>query len=193
MEQNLHEEILVQGLAEGNVSIFDYLFHFHYSGLVVYAMKIVREKTIAEDIVQDLFFKLWRDREKLVINQSIKSYLFTSTKNRCLDFLRHQKVSDKAKDHFSRESDMELINEDNYLVESELKEIIEMAMEKLPEKCKQIFILNKLQGFKPDEIAEKEDISIRTVEGHIGKAFKILRVELQPHLPSYIIALILFS
>jgi RNA polymerase sigma-70 factor (ECF subfamily) len=191
MHQHVSENILQEGLAEGNVKVFDYLFHHYYSGLVVFAMKLVDEKEVAEDIVQEFFYKLWSEREKRSINQSFKSYFFSSVRNRCLDYLRHQKISRKADVYLAQKMQQDLLNESDMLVESELRERIHGAIDKLPEKCRKIFVMNRLEGMKPGEIAEHENISIRTVEGHIGKALKLLREELKPYLPGYIIALLL--
>ncbi len=88
---SLHEKILTEGLREGNVKIFDYLFHFYYSGLVLLSFRLVGDKDVAEDIVQDFFLRLWANRKNLVIKQSIKSYFFTSIKNKSLDFLKRKK------------------------------------------------------------------------------------------------------
>ncbi len=191
MGKDLHEKILLEGLLEGNVKIFDYLFHYYYSGLVVYAAKIVEEETTAEDIVQEFFFKLWIDRKKHNINQSLKPYFFSAVNNLCLDYLRHKKVSKKAKDYLAQEMLQNIPSEHNLLVESELRVRINDAIDTLPERCKKMFIMNRLEGLKPIEIAQKENLSVRTVEGHIGKALKLLREELQDYLPAYIIALLL--
>jgi RNA polymerase sigma-70 factor (ECF subfamily) len=191
MQDNASEIVLQQGLIEGNVRIFDYLFQHYYSGLVVFAIKIVHEKEVAEDIVQEFFYRLWSDRNKLVITKSIKSYFFTSVKNKCFDYMRHQKVRKKTEDLIGKEILQESITERDFIIEMELKERIEQAIERLPEKCRKIFILNRMEGYKPDKIAEKENISIRTVEGHIGKALRLLREDLKPFVPAYIITLLL--
>ena len=190
MQGTLHERILIEGLIEGNVKIYDYLFSYYYSGLVAFATKYVEDKDQAEDIVQEFFFRLWKEREKLSINQSLKSYLFTSVKNRCFDAFRHKEVMNKARDYFKNMAVSE-DSESDFLVESELRDQINQAIEKLPKKCRQVFVMNRFEGLKPDEIAEKENISVRTVEGHIGKALKLLRNELQPYLPAYILAMLL--
>lgn len=191
MQDNFHEAILVEGLAEGNVKIYDYLFHYYYSGLVSFAMKYVDEKDVAEDIVQEFFYKLWINKEKLKITNTLKPYFFTSVKNRCLDHIRKQEVRVKAKDYLINLDQDEVEDEQNFLVESELRERIFEALNKLPEKCRRVFVMNRFDGLKPIEISEKEQISVRTVEGHIGKALKILRQELKPYLPEFIIVLIL--
>ena len=188
-QEPLHEKILIEGLRSGNQQIFDYLFHYYYTGLVAFAIKYVDNKDIAEDIVQEFFYKLWIKRGELEIKQTIKTYFFTSVKNRSLDYIKHQQVKKKFVDQVKESAD---IHEDyDLLVESELRERINLAIEKLPEKCRQIFIMNRFDGLSPKEIAEKENISVRTVEGHIGKGIKILRKELEQYLPASMILLVL--
>lgn len=191
MQNSDHENILIEGLAEGNVKIYDYIFHYYYSGLVLFAIKYVNNQAAAEDIVQDFFFKLWVDKEKLQVKNTLKSYFFTSIKNRCLDYIRKQQVRDKAKELIKAENLFENSDDNSLLVESELRDRIFEALNKLPEKCRHIFIMNRFEGLKPIEISVKEKISVRTVEGHIGKAMKILRAELQLNFPEYIVAIIL--
>ena len=187
---NTPESILIEGLAEGNTKIFDYLFHYYYSGLVAFSIKYVGSRTIAEDIVQDFFYKLWLNRNELSINQTIKSYFFTSVKNRSIDHSRHKAVEGKAAAFLMEKGESEAYDEDAYLVEAELRKQINAAISKLPDTCRKVFLLNRLGGYKPQEIAENKKISVRTVEGHIGKALKILRAELKPYLPGYLILLI---
>lgn len=188
-ETTLHEQILLDGLKEGNLKIFDYLFHYYYSGLVVFSFKYVEDMDTAEDLVQDFFFHLWLNREKLDIHRSVKSYFFSAVKNKSLDLLKHRKIGHKIENELTYlRSDA--IEEQDFLVESELNERINEALGKLPEKCKKIFLMNRFDGIKPEEIARQENISIRTVEGHIGKAIKILRTELKPRFPSFLIMLL---
>ncbi|MEN6456222.1 MAG: RNA polymerase sigma-70 factor [Prolixibacteraceae bacterium] len=189
-QPGLHEQVLVDGLREGNLKIFDYLFHYYYSGLVVFAFRYTGSMQAAEDLVQDFFFHLWLNREKTVIRQSLKSYFFSAVKNKSLDFLKHQKIEKKAetKLKFFQEDPAE---EQQFMVESELEEQVNRALAKLPEKCRKIFMMNRFEGLKPDQIAEMENISVRTVEGHIGKAIRILRMELKPHFPDFMIMLFL--
>jgi len=186
--KSTHENILLEGLKTGNQPMFDYLFHYYYSGMVAFVVKYVNNKDVAEDIVQDFFFKLWINRSRLNIQESLKSYFFTSVKNKALDYLKHQQIKEKANKYFEKEAVVET-NED-FLVESELRESIELAISKLPDKCREIFILNRLEGYSPKEIAQKKGVSIRTVEGHIGKGIKILRKELALHIPASLLILI---
>jgi RNA polymerase sigma-70 factor, ECF subfamily len=186
----LHETILIEGLKEGNVKIYDYLFHYYYSGLVVFVKKYIPDNDVAEDIVQEFFVKLWVNREKLNEIVSIKAYFFSAVKNRCIDYLRHEVTKGKVEKQllvkFQAETGIE-----NLFIESELREQINNAINKLPTVCREVFLMNRFEGLKPAEIAERKGISVRTVETHIGKALKILRGELSGYLPASLVAIIL--
>lgn len=185
-----HEKILTDGLKEGNEKIFDHLFHYYYSGLVVFSYKYVEDMAVAEDLVQDFFFHLWFNRQRLDIRQSIKSYVFTSVKNKSLDYLKHREIRQKASKELSylqQEKDRHI----NVVTQFELEEHIENALRKLPDKCRKVFLMNRFEGIKPTEIARLEKISIRTVEGHIGKAIRLLRKELKPYYPDSVIMLLI--
>lgn len=180
MPENVHDQILVEGLKEGNERIFDYLFQYYYSGLVVYASQIVHDQQISEDLVQDFFVKLWTSREYLTINKSIKSYFFTSIKNLCFDYLRHLQVKQKAEKTIYSEKSVETISS---WTEPELEQRIQRAIDRLPPVCRKVFVMNRFEGMKPVEIAKLKGISVRTVETHIGKALRLLRKELAEFLP----------
>lgn len=189
MTSSAEDKILIEGISEGNTKIFDYVFLHYYSGLVSYAVGKGVDNDMAEDLVQDFFVKLWIKRNTTRINGSLKHYLFTSIKNRCYDYFRHEKVKDSAKDLLTQ--DWATDDSDEHLSENELRTRIDNAIQKLPPKCRQIFILNRLEGLKPAEIAEAEGISIRTVEGHIGKAIKLLREELKSDMPLFVLMALL--
>lgn len=192
MSASNHEAILIEGLKEGNVKIYDYIFHFYYSGLVVFVHKYINDQDVAEDIVQEFFVKLWINRERLQIETTLKSYFFSSIKNRCIDFLRHELIKGKVEKQLL-EKVQNLTDEQNLLIESELRDHINAAIDKLPPVCKEIFIMNRFEGLKPAEIAEKKGLSVRTVETHIGKALKILKKELSVYLPASLVSILLGS
>jgi RNA polymerase sigma-70 factor, ECF subfamily len=187
-----HESILIEGLKEGNVKIYDYIFNFYYSGLVVFVQKYIHDQNVAEDIVQEFFVKLWINRERLKIETTLKSYFFSSIKNRCIDYLRHELIKGKVEKQLIEEVQKNT-NEHNLLIESELRYQINAAIDKLPPVCREIFIMNRFEGLKPAEIADKKGISVRTVETHIGKALKILKNELNAYLPASLVAILLGS
>ncbi|MCG8477142.1 MAG: RNA polymerase sigma-70 factor [Cytophagales bacterium] len=172
------DNALLFRLTENDKSAFDCLFTKYYSSLVVFSQKIIREQEAAEDLVQDFFYNLWIRRNDYTIKQSFRSYAFSSIRNRSIDYLRHIDVENKAAEYFL--SDPDYLKEDTLHTELELKEMLEKALDKLPEKCRKIFLLNRFEGLMAKEIAKKESLSVRTVEKHIGKAVKIMREELKP-------------
>ncbi len=187
-----HEQILIEGLKEGNKRIFDYLFHLYYSGLVVYAIKYVENKDVAEDIVQDFFVKVWTSRASIQIDLSLKSYFFVSVRNRCFDWLRKHQLKIKTEQELQLRNQNTLV-EASFLLESELQQQIQNAIDKLPPVCREIFVMNRFDGLKPMEIASLKNISVRTVETHIGKALRLLRCELEEYLPAALVAVLLNS
>ena len=172
-------------IKNGDEKAFDYLFDTYYKGLSVFANKYVKNVEVAEDIVQELFIKVWNKREQLDVNTSLKSYLFQSVYNSCLNHLKHLKIRDNYKKYISYNNTNEL--QHDTLVEEEFKSRIYNSIESLPEKCKIIFKLSRFEGLKYKEIAEKRNISIKTVKGQIGKALKTLRHDLQDYLPLLLI------
>ena len=183
------DKVLIEGIKHGNTAVYDIVFTRFYSALVYHAVMNNVPDDDAEDLVQEVFFKLWLNREKLAIHTSLRNYLFVAVKNNCNDYFRHQKA-DKIQSQISTE---EPTNDDDRLVESELRELINTAINELPEKCRRVFILYRFKNKKVSEIAEMENITPRTVETHIGKAYKMLRQELKDYLPMFVTSIILSS
>ena len=155
---------------------YEKLFKQYYRSLCAFARNTIKDSDTAEDIVHEVFIKLWEKRETIDPNLSIKSYLFTSVHNRCLNYIRDNKKF-VARDEYFENSN--LISEESEEVhQSELEAKVFNAMEKLPEKCREVFQLCKLEQLKYAEVAEKLGISIKTVENQMGKALKMLREEL---------------
>ncbi|MDU1905521.1 MAG: RNA polymerase sigma-70 factor [Dysgonomonas sp.] len=165
---------------------FSILFNIYYRDLVLYAGSIIYDRFVCEDIAQNILLKLWNDRHSLFIETSLKSYLLRSVKNSCLDKIRHQKIVDNhaAAMTFTRFSENET---ENYILHSDLQEQLEKAIEKLPEKYKEIFILSREKELKYKEIAEELNISVRTVEDRMSKALAQLRILLKDFLITYIL------
>ena len=188
------DKVLIEGIKHGNTAVYDIVFTRFYSALVCHAVMNNVPDDDAEDLVQEVFFKLWLNREKLEIHTSLRNYLFVAVKNNCNDYFRHQKAEQNLHDKIqSQISTEEPTNDDDRLVESELRELINTAINKLPEKCRRVFILYRFKNKKVSEIAEMENITPRTVETHIGKAYKMLRQELKDYLPMFVTSIILSS
>lgn len=128
---------------------------------------------MSEEIVQDIFYVLWRDREKLDILSSLKSYLYKSVKNNSLQFERREKLESR----YSNENKDEKLSEDphDYLELKELEALIERILAKMPQRRAQIFKLHRFEGKKYLEIAQDLSISVKTVEAEMSKAIDLLR------------------
>lgn len=162
--------------------VFDYVFNQHYSSLCVYAMQFVDNPNAVEDLVQDFFVYLWLEFPRLQINVSLKAYLFTSIKNRCLDYQKHNEVRKKYK-KFVLSSENKYDSTEFAFAESELRQAIQASLRKLSPRCREIFEFSRIHGLSNQEISEKLGISKRTVELQISNSLKILRKELVEFLP----------
>ena len=188
---SLEERFIISGLKKRDKAVFDFVFKYYYSGLCAYSMNYISSQQVAEDIVQGFFVSLWIKSENLEINTSLKSYLFTSVKNKCLDHLKHNKVKESYQKHLTNTPDQQEPSHLSMYVETELNEILASAIEKLSPRCREIFELSRFEGLKNAEIAEKLQISKRTVELQISNALKLLKEELKDILPYFIIPLLL--
>lgn len=166
---------LTKKLTQGDNSAYAYLFSEYYTWLCNYVFKLTNDKIVAEDLVQEVFINLWKKREKIEIKSSIKSYLFKSCHNQFLQYVRKEKI---------RTDFLNSIRQDVLFTsyEKESQEIYENKIEKLnsligelPPRCKQVFVLSKIHNKKYKEIAKELNISIKTVENHISKAYNFLR------------------
>ena len=164
------------------------LFNDYYTELCRKAYRIVNNKEISEDIVQDVFFKLWDKRNKIVITKSLGTYLNRMVFNESISFLR----KNKSFLEFSDEIEQTATNteSDNKIEHDELKSIINSAINELPARCKTIFLLSRIDELTYKQIAEQLEISVKTVENQMGKALKILRKTLRY---DYLLFLIYFS
>lgn len=163
-----------------NEAVFESLFRTHYAPLATFALRYVSDRELAEEIVQEMFTNLWSGARDIQIKTSVKSYLFGSVRNACLNYLKHQKVKEAyAQSQWNR---MEFDATD-YIELDELETQIAGALEKLPGRCREIFELSRLEGMRYKEIANHLKLSLKTVENQMGKALAILRDELGDYLP----------
>ena len=169
---------IIGRIRQGDVQKFESLFRSSFISLVRYARTLLKDQDTAEEIVQDLFFRIWKDKEKIKIESSLNGYLFRSVHNRCLHHIEHNRVVDRHAEEMSyqlsesRESPSDILNY------KELQEKIASILEKLPERCGKIFYMSRFEGLKYKEIAEKLSVSVKTVESNMGRALKEFRKEL---------------
>ena len=182
------ERILIQEIKAGNKTAFTLIFRKYYKNLVIFAGNYVSDKSLCEDFVQNIFLKLWNERENLRIETSLRSFLIKSIQNACLDYIRHQQV---VRNYIEKkevlEMELGLIDPEHYTLYSELHDKLTSVLEKLPHTYKQAFELSKLEGMKHKEISILLNVSERTVEDRISKALILLR----KHLREFLICIIL--
>lgn len=179
--------LLIEGLCRRDKVIFDFIFNYYYSSLCAFSNHYLKDRNAAEDLVQDFFVSLWIEASGLQIRSSIKSYLFTGVKNKCLDLKKHQKITEKYRAYMLFSGERDNNTTDQYFAESELRNAVQKSLGKFPPRCREIFELSRLNGFSNQEISDKLDISKRTVELQISNALKILRKELTEYLPLLLI------
>jgi RNA polymerase sigma-70 factor (ECF subfamily) len=166
---------IIRRIRQGDKQEFEKLFRSSYVSLVRYARTILKDHDTAEEIVQDLFFRLWQDRGKLAIESSLNGYLFRSVHNRSLHFIEHQKVVDRHAGEIAASADQTAEPVTEAIYYSELQSKVARVLERLPERCSVIFRMSRFEGLKYNEIAEKLSVSLKTVEANMGKALKEFR------------------
>ena len=143
---------------------------------------MLRDRAIAEELVQDVMLELWRRRETLAAEGSAQAYLFQATRNRVLNHLRHIKIEQRSEPEI-RDEHASVPRADTTVVQEELDVAVQRAVQSLPDRCREVFELSRVHGLKYAEIAKTLGISVKTVEAQMGKALRILRERLAPWLP----------
>jgi RNA polymerase sigma-70 factor, ECF subfamily len=177
------ENEVVALIRNGNKVAFESIFKLHYSHLCSYANKFVLDIDIAEEIVQELFFQLWQKKEDLNITTSLKSYLFRAAHNSSLNYIKHKNIQLKYREQTLAEHQDLAYEQSGSSEINELQERIRQAIDKLPPERRKVFVMNRFDELSYKEVAEKLNISIKTVENQIGKALKFLREELKDYIP----------
>ena len=175
-----------------NEASFEAAFREYYTPLYRVVYPILKSRDSAEDVVQDLFVRLWNKRDSIVISSSLKSYLYRAAINSAFDYLDKYKKEVQMGGKPLKEELVSMNETEEYLSGKEAERRISEAMEKLPPACRTVFIMSREEDMTYQEIADSLQISIKTVENQIGKALKILREELKPHLKDLLKVFILF-
>jgi RNA polymerase sigma-70 factor (ECF subfamily) len=168
-------------IQKGDLKEFERLFRELYSPLCLYANKYLQDKDKAEEIVQDIFYGIWKNKEKLDIKVSFKSYLYRAVQNNCLQLIQHYAVEDKYKQYVKNEVSHFQLDPVKEMELQEMNKVVEQTLESLPERCKEIFSMSRFEGLKYREIAEKLQISTKTVEANMGKALQAFRKSLKQY------------
>ncbi len=177
------ESNLIDLIREGNERAFDQAFILHFKKLHAYARTFVRDGEIAEELVQNVFCRVWEKRTQLNADGYLRSYLYRAVHNECLNHLKHQKVRESFSVHYSKQMEHNEADLSNEIHAGELQKQVHRAVNELPEQCRAIFQMSRFEQLKYHQIAEQLNISVKTVENQMGKALKILRVKLADFLP----------
>jgi RNA polymerase sigma-70 factor (ECF subfamily) len=171
----IRETEIIRRIRQGDTGQFESLFRSSYTSLVRYAKRIIKDHDTAEEIVQDLFFRLWQDKEKIKIESSLNGYLFRAVHNRCLHWIEHNRIVVKHAQEMAHKQTNNVENPSEIIQYKELQSKIAAILERLPERCGRIFCMNRFEGLKYAEIAVKLEVSVKTVEADMGRALREFR------------------
>jgi RNA polymerase sigma-70 factor (ECF subfamily) len=177
-----YDELFWTVALKDDESAFRTLFYQFFTPLCGYAMRYVANREDCEDIVQETFLKLWKNRKSLELNRSFRNFLVTSVKNACIDFLRRQDTESSGRERLVMNHTDE--SSEELFAVAELEQMLDAALAKLPEPVRTVFMMNRFEEKTYSEIAETQQISVKTVEAYMTKALKLLRAELSDFLPA---------
>ena len=175
----MDERDLLVRLRGGDEAAYEAVFRQWYAPLVAATTALLRDSGPAEEVVQDVMLELWRRRESITFETSIRAYLFQASRNRALNYLRRERVESRGEGTIA--AGMPTPEPaDSEAREAELNIAIQSAIGSLPDRCREVFELSRIQGLKYSEIATELGISVKTVEAQMGKALRVMREKLAP-------------
>jgi RNA polymerase sigma-70 factor (ECF subfamily) len=177
----LKERQQLKRIQKGDMASFEALFNRFYPGLCAYARSLVGTKEVAEEVVQDVFYNIWKNRETIRIRYSVQSYLYRSAYNHSMMHLRKMRREYFMEDVSGPEPEMNAPDPSQAIQLDEVSGLIAETLENLPERTREIFRMNRQEGMKYKEIAEKLSISEKTVEANMSKALRALRKSMEKY------------
>ncbi len=170
-----------------DIQCFNRLFNEYYERFIRFASGYVRERQIAEDFVSEAFALYWENRESLLPETKPQAYILTIITNKCLNYLQHLQVCLRAEQVLSKDAEWQLNSRINslkacdpdFLFSQEIQQIIEATLKRLPQKTRRIFVMSRYEGLSYRAIAQRMNLSIKTVEFHISKTLAYLRLSLK--------------
>jgi len=188
---NTDSELFSQ-IRKGDKIAFEKIFRSYYSFLCSYANKYLKDTDVAEEIVQELFFQIWQKKDSLQITTSVKSYLFRSVHNSCINHIRQKTIHRKHEEIILSENIGSDAHDPDQHDEQGNEKIVRDAIDRLPTERRRIFIMSRFDELSYKEIAEKLRLSVKTVENQMGKALKFIRDELKDKIPLVILIIVEF-
>ncbi|MDX1592145.1 MAG: RNA polymerase sigma-70 factor [Balneolaceae bacterium] len=169
---------LVERIREGDREAFEQLFQAYYSRLCVFSNSYVKSLDLSRDVVQEVYIKIWDNREQFHIRQSLKAYLYQAVRNQSLNFLQQKKQMERLETRLKRQQEISESSRTEEFNAEELSEKVWRLVDKLPERRRAVFILYRKHGLSYAEIAEVLGIARKTVENQMGKSLQFLRENL---------------
>jgi len=180
-KQDNEEQFIFSRMVQGDKEAFRFFFEKYYTDLCNFVNIYIHDEIMAEEIVQDLYIYFWEKKGKIRIESSVKAYLLKASKNKSLNYLRNQKTRHSIHERLQQDSPPAYEMPGSALDARQLREILETAINSLPEKCREIYLLAKENERSYREIAGELGISVKTVENQMGIALKKLREQLRPY------------
>lgn len=197
IEQADFNEFFLLRFKNGDELAFEKIFKANYNRITGFCNQFIYDIDNAGSIAQEVFLNLWLNREKVESINGIRAFLYTFAKSGCLNYLRHRRIVSRYEDKYlqEREDDLnrEILESFNLdaLEFSELEALIQKAINDLPEKCRQVFVMSRFDGKMNKEIADELNISVKAVEANMTRALKALRISLADYLPVVLLEVII--
>jgi RNA polymerase sigma-70 factor (ECF subfamily) len=169
------EFFIKQAFIEDSNKGFELLYNRYYKPLCSHALRFVYSKDIAEDIIAEVFYNVWKNKVYENISVSFRSYLFTAVRNRCFLYLQQEYGKTTTLENSPFQFPETGVAPDQILFYDDLQKQIEQAIDQLPPQCQKVFMMNRFEGKKYKEIADELQVALKTVEAHINKALVHLR------------------
>lgn len=172
--------LVLKKIKEGDIKTFEEVFRQYYAPLCFYSVSIIGRKDVAEEIVQELFYVLWKDRQEIQVLRSVKNYLYGAVRNRSLQYLEHCNIQERHRQTILQIGEYEQgLTPEQELEYKELENVINRTLNQLPERRRRIFRMHRMEGKKYKEIADNLALSVKTIEAEMTKAYQVLRQEIE--------------
>lgn len=171
----LDDKYFLEGLKRSDTKVFEALFDLYYANLVMFCGNYIKDLHMCEDIVSGFFVNLWEKRDRIEIRRSLRTYMLNAVKNRALNEIRHDRVKYEHAHNVCRGDLLEVYDVDDYILYTDMRRILDRAVDALPEKIRESYVMYRDCGMKSSEIAKKMNVTQRTIELRICRALSILR------------------
>lgn len=189
----------ISELKSGSEKVFREIMERWYSRLFNFANGYLNNRENTKEVIQDVFLQLWDHRQKLADNTSLNAYLYTLTRNRCIDLIRREKLmlqfrADKQEEYARLTESYQALSDPilNEIFALELQHEIDQAINALPDQCRKVFLMSRTSGMKNKEISRVLELSEKTVESHLSKALRTIRTSLEQKFPGILNLLAVF-